>query len=827
MLPPITSYYGPPIPDVNPEGRPDSHELNTNETASTGNLTFPSHSNLTSHENWGKLNAASQQIESDRVAVEEAVHRRAISFYHQLAQAEGTGLQFMVGYVSQQAVNEQAKTSVYSDLTAEGIEIRKEATHTCSIPCLYAFPPGVSCEDRKRGFIFLKGSDVSGFWNATVAMDKRINQGTDRQFDEHINPLRKVGIRLLNAVSMRQITPEQGLILFLEEFLKNAEQPLPSVYTPEAHALAIYGQEVRKLLTTLKCQPHLFAAYLNFRMRREEPFSMQQLMLRIRSKIFQRTQQAVSFLKCVVHTQRKLLSEGRRIDDLKGRFNSLIWQNFQNPIDQKGFKQCLNVPTGTQSTCEEDLKSESKAWLRSASVFVDHAIPELNLYIARVKEHVAFQNQAYLDAWISAHIQAFRSKCMHMDQRSFDLLLFNKLIGRVHFSIANRYFPILLRNLEVLIQEDAKRGFYLSQIKQYLNTPGADISLAAQRLTDYYGDLDLEFKSESFAYCLSWLVGREPWEAFLVFFPSHVQQLNYAIDLLRANPTIQEKIQSIRILQMQYPNDPNLLYHIGIHLTKLNEILQQVKLDYKYYAIAVLIGMQTGLTYEFINTYIKLNTIDSEARLGSAQVSDFYNAIIRKMQLCTDPRYLSAQLLKETDDFHSRLTVKIGLGKNELILDYLQRNLAPHEFKSICHHFPSDIHPKANKGQFTTADTARANAVANLFSIKMAEMRQTEIALRGPTIQQLRIARGLSQSALANRLRNFFANGFPYQPCSQSTISRIERNLRKVADIYAVAICEVLEVDRALLLSQDFAHSHSQGLDEELKRVSAVTLVHA
>lgn len=208
----LSNYYGPLVQIKSNQPR-QHYFLISNETPALGHHAFPKRSNLIPDQLFRELKNSDERVKNEREAISQAIQRRAICTYQQLILAYGTGLKFAKGTTVDQALNDQAKIYLFNNQTLEEMVLRTHAVHTCALPCILA-------TGMHQTFVFLQGSDCYNFWNATTNMLQEINEEDLKLDCKGSDPLRDKVVALLNAASKGALSPEEGLIAFLEHYGK-------------------------------------------------------------------------------------------------------------------------------------------------------------------------------------------------------------------------------------------------------------------------------------------------------------------------------------------------------------------------------------------------------------------------------------------------------------------------------------------------------------------------------------------------------------------------------------------------------------------------------
>lgn len=156
--------------------------------------------------------------------IEEHVQRRIFFFFQQLLCCNQTKLHF-----ESAAAQDQGESGKVLQMNLNGVTqeyVMRQAAHSSGNPCVIAYDSS-SWERYKadeipkpKGFVYLKGTDYYRTMNATMEMPKWINDA-DREIDEKTKAslLREKGEAILNRVSQGVITPDEGVIEYVQEAL--------------------------------------------------------------------------------------------------------------------------------------------------------------------------------------------------------------------------------------------------------------------------------------------------------------------------------------------------------------------------------------------------------------------------------------------------------------------------------------------------------------------------------------------------------------------------------------------------------------------------------
>ena len=116
-------------------------------------------------------------------------------------------------------------------INGENRKIKCNAAHSSGNLCLIAYDNDKwhsyqsGRAEKPQGFVFLKNTDYYRTMNATMNMSKWINDA-DCNIDGNIKclRLRKKGNSLINRSSIGEITPDQGIVEYLQEALGEVKE---------------------------------------------------------------------------------------------------------------------------------------------------------------------------------------------------------------------------------------------------------------------------------------------------------------------------------------------------------------------------------------------------------------------------------------------------------------------------------------------------------------------------------------------------------------------------------------------------------------------------
>lgn len=210
-------------------------------------------------------------IREYRKMMREHVERRILFSFQQLIVTHKTKLHFeSVGALDQgasaQALKIEGSSADY---------VKRNAAHSCGNPCLIAYDKE-EWENREtkkpEGFVFLKDTDYYKSANATMNMPRWMNEA-DREIEEKTqhSKLREIGLEIINRNSQGELTPDEGVLEYLEASLNEVEaakQRLEKANKdPEVQeVLTYYEKYLTKIKDYIESDPLFLQNFLNIKM---------------------------------------------------------------------------------------------------------------------------------------------------------------------------------------------------------------------------------------------------------------------------------------------------------------------------------------------------------------------------------------------------------------------------------------------------------------------------------------------------------------------------------------------------------------------------------
>ncbi len=206
--------------------------------------------------------------------IEEHIERRVLFFFQQLIVCYQTKLHFeSIGAQVQGKSASNISMKVKDHLKKHAV---RNAAHSSGNPCLIAYNKAKwekyqqEKTSKPNGFIFLKDTDYYRTCNATMNMPKWINEA-DREIDEKKKDslLRKKGEKLINQSAQGLISPDKGIVKYIQKALKEiqkAQQRLESKNPEIKKVLNYYAKNLKHIQTQIKTQSSFLENFLNLKM---------------------------------------------------------------------------------------------------------------------------------------------------------------------------------------------------------------------------------------------------------------------------------------------------------------------------------------------------------------------------------------------------------------------------------------------------------------------------------------------------------------------------------------------------------------------------------
>ncbi len=215
-------------------------------------------------------------IHEYRKMMKEHVERRILFFFQQMIVCYQSKLHFeSVGAQDQVDSAEAIYTKTGEEHTYYS---ERNAAHSAGNPCIVAYDPvqWKEYQEGKRakpeGYVYLKGSDSYRTANSTMNMPKWMNIA-DREIDEKTahSLLRKKGEDILNCGAQGGLTPDQGMLEYLDVALyevQAAKQRLVLARKDEEVQLVLdyYERYLTKFKRIIRTDPFFLEKFLGLMM---------------------------------------------------------------------------------------------------------------------------------------------------------------------------------------------------------------------------------------------------------------------------------------------------------------------------------------------------------------------------------------------------------------------------------------------------------------------------------------------------------------------------------------------------------------------------------
>lgn len=295
-----------------------------------------------------------------RKMIREHVERRVLFFFQQMIVCYQTKLHFeSVG------AQDQGKSADAIFMNMNGQKQKysvRQAAHSCGNPCLVAYDNAqwqmyqAKAIAKPHGFVFLKDTDYYRTVNATMNMPKCINDA-DREIDEKTvhSLLRTKGEAIINRSSQGLITPDQGIVEYIQESLNEvraAKQRLAqAVRDPEVReVLDYYEKYLTKIQGIIEEDPLYLEKFLDLKMGRATlDERSKRVILQLRYAAIRNCQvnqsaliQKVEALSQEVIAHLEAANNNRRPDHCNAAFNAVVVEHARTSEDRKRLEKLLN-----------------------------------------------------------------------------------------------------------------------------------------------------------------------------------------------------------------------------------------------------------------------------------------------------------------------------------------------------------------------------------------------------------------------------------------------------------------------------------------------------
>jgi hypothetical protein len=241
----------------------------------------------------------------------------------------------------------------------------RQAAHSSGNPCLVAYDNNqwemyqAGTIDKPQGFVFLKDTDYYRTVNATMNMPKWINDA-DREIDEKTadSKLRSKGEAIINRDAQGLVTPDQGMLEYIEEALNEVHAAQKRLAKNETHpevseVLAYYERYLTKVQRTIETDPQFLEKFLNLKLgNATQNERSKRVILQMRYAAIRNCQinqavliQKIEKLSQEILTQIKATNNGRQPDNFKAAFKAILLEYSRTEENRKRLEKLLNFST--------------------------------------------------------------------------------------------------------------------------------------------------------------------------------------------------------------------------------------------------------------------------------------------------------------------------------------------------------------------------------------------------------------------------------------------------------------------------------------------------
>jgi hypothetical protein len=320
-------------------------------------------------------------IEEYREMIREHVERRILFFFQQLIVCYQTKLHF-----ESNGAKDQGKSANRILLNVNGKEkvlSSRQAAHSSTLPCLIAYDNAAWKNHRAggsmpQGFVFLKGTDYYRTANATMNMPKWMNDA-DREIDEKTKNslLRDKSLAIVNRASQGQVSPNAGILEFLEEALKEIKAGKKRLQDQNKglevqKILSLYEEYFTEFQEEIENDPTFLEKFLDLNIdTMTNGERAQRLILQIRYAAIRNSQVVqAALIQKVEAVRKKILSAVAGIDRkpnyFDGAFRTLLVEQARTTQDRHRLEKLFNfsltdfaakLDTGTKRTQFKNIKT--------------------------------------------------------------------------------------------------------------------------------------------------------------------------------------------------------------------------------------------------------------------------------------------------------------------------------------------------------------------------------------------------------------------------------------------------------------------------------------
>ncbi len=343
-----------------------------------------------------RLKQPRELIADYREPITEAIHRRVAIMFQQLVVCYNTGLHFELGWTSHQA--KSAPALKVKTRSGEHKICTRNAAHSSTIPCLNAYE-GAAWDSyaqgrgtRPQGFVYMRNADTFRWWNSTINMPRDVNEA-DREIDEKTNDstLRKDALAILNRAAKGEITPEQGLMLFLDTAAAVTARRHRVVTKPGIkEALSYYVEDLADIKDGLVFDPTQFDQLLDVQVDgSEEAANLRSMVYRLRFQAIRWAHLEQSKLLQKVEALRaEVLGTGRKPTYFDAAFRHLLIEVMPTPADRKRIMKLYNLPNPRsfrQTVARKSTYDSTKQKVQGHLARIQFVGKELSLAMRRLR----------------------------------------------------------------------------------------------------------------------------------------------------------------------------------------------------------------------------------------------------------------------------------------------------------------------------------------------------------------------------------------------------------------------------------------------------------
>lgn len=297
-------------------------------------------------------------IEQYRENIKTHVERRILFAFQQLIVCYQTKLHFQLSGALAQAVPADA---IFLKINSKEVKfVVRQAAHGSTNPCLiaYDYAEWQSYQSgqapKPQGFVFLEGTDYYRCANATENLPKWINDA-DREIDEktRLSLLREKLLLLINEASQGRLTPEEGIIRFMQDALFEIQAGLTRLQSQNKHVevqqvLTLYEEYFTEFQEEIENDPSFLESFLNINLGNSHDENAKRVILKIRYAAIRNSQVAQAGLIQKIETIRsEILGIGRKPNHFDAAFRTLLVEAAPSLENRQRLEKLLNFSPDT------------------------------------------------------------------------------------------------------------------------------------------------------------------------------------------------------------------------------------------------------------------------------------------------------------------------------------------------------------------------------------------------------------------------------------------------------------------------------------------------